>query len=646
MTEAIARAADPDTTASSADALTLAADPTRLGHDGGLDWGSAEAGRRQRLPLDPLPEEPRTELGYARRFVTVFGEQLRFVATWSQGHQWLIWDGRRWSPDTTGQTKRWMKVIARTVTTEALSITDETSRRNAIKEAKRGESNSAVNGALSLASTEPQIVIDHEDLDADPYLLNCTNGTLDLAHRSSYDPTSPPICITKLAGAAYDARRLTAPQFARFLDPSTARRDRCAPTSPVSSVTPSSAASSSTFCRSSGATEPTARAPSSTSSSPPSATTPAWPPPACSPHGTSTPTPPKIADLFGLRLARLDETDDGRRLAEGTVKRLTGDRRQKARRMRENFWEFDASHTFVMLTNHKPLVQGADEGIWRRLRLVPFAVVIPEAERDENAPRPTDPRSSTPSSPGSSTAASPVADHKASTTPTQVVEATAAYRAESDAVGRFLSEQLPPSSPPVASNRLGPLRRLDQMVQPRKASNPAPTRPSPPPSRTEVSTPVNHEAAWCGKASDSPLTVRMTSMSSGRGAWGRVGRVAGLTAHPRGPKAANPPNPPPAGPATSCAAASPHFATTYLHHTTSNKPVDHALGNRRPAPKMTDSRTAQLLFTIPEAADALRIGRTSVYQLLDTGQLPSIKIGSRRLIVRADLEAFIDAARH
>ena len=123
-------------------------------------------------------------------------------ATWSQGHQWLIWDGRRWSPDTTGQTKRWMKVIARTVTTEALSITDETKRRNAVKEAKRGESNSAVNGALSLASTEPQIVIDHEDLDADPYLLNTTNGTLDL-RTGELRPQDPTDLITKLTGAAY-----------------------------------------------------------------------------------------------------------------------------------------------------------------------------------------------------------------------------------------------------------------------------------------------------------------------------------------------------------------------------------------------------------------------------------------------------------
>ncbi|MGH1492158.1 MAG: DNA primase family protein, partial [Acidimicrobiales bacterium] len=148
--------------------------------------------------------------------------------------------------------------------------------------------------------------------------------------------------------------------------------------------------------------------------------------------------PTEIADLFGLRLARLDETDDGRRLAEGTVKRLTGDRRQKARRMRENFWEFDASHTFIMLTNHKPLVSGNDEGIWRRLRLVPFDTVIPKDERDEHLPK----RLATQRDAvlawlvqGCTSWQTQGLDD-----PEAVVEATAAYRAESDAVGRFLAE--------------------------------------------------------------------------------------------------------------------------------------------------------------------------------------------------------------
>jgi putative DNA primase/helicase len=92
--------------------------------------------------------------------------------------------------------------------------------------------------------------------------------------------------------------------------------------------------------------------------------------------------PTSVADLFGMRLAVLHEGDAGRRLAEGTDKRLTGGDRVKARRMREDYWSFEPSHTFLVLTNHKPIEAGTDEGIWRRLRLVPWDVVVPEAERD------------------------------------------------------------------------------------------------------------------------------------------------------------------------------------------------------------------------------------------------------------------------
>lgn len=53
----------------------------------------------------------------------------------------------------------------------------------------------------------------------------------------------------------------------------------------------------------------------------------------------------------------------------------------------------------------------------------------------------------------------------------------------------------------------------------------------------------------------------------------------------------------------------------------------------------------QLILTVPEAAQTLRIGRSSVYELIATGQLRSLKIGSRRLIAREDLEAFVNTQR-
>jgi hypothetical protein len=87
-------------------------------------------------------------------------------------------------------------------------------------------------------------------------------------------------------------------------------------------------------------------------------------------------------DLLGKRRVVVSENDEGRRLAEATMKRLTGGDPITARGMRQNFVTFDPSHTPMLITNHLPKVRGDDLAIWRRLRVIPFDVVIPEAERD------------------------------------------------------------------------------------------------------------------------------------------------------------------------------------------------------------------------------------------------------------------------
>ena len=100
-------------------------------------------------------------------------------------------------------------------------------------------------------------------------------------------------------------------------------------------------------------------------------------------RGESHPT--DRADLFGKRFVACVETEEGRRLAEALVKELTGGDRVRARRMREDFWEFTPTHHVWLAGNHKPAISGTDHGIWRRIKLIPFDVVIPEAEQDKNS---------------------------------------------------------------------------------------------------------------------------------------------------------------------------------------------------------------------------------------------------------------------
>lgn len=89
--------------------------------------------------------------------------------------------------------------------------------------------------------------------------------------------------------------------------------------------------------------------------------------------------PTEIAELCGLRLVFSTEIDRGKRLAEALVKELTGGDRKKARFLHQDFFSFEQTFSIILITNHKPVVRGADEGIWRRIQLVPWQVQIPSS---------------------------------------------------------------------------------------------------------------------------------------------------------------------------------------------------------------------------------------------------------------------------
>jgi P4 family phage/plasmid primase-like protien len=86
--------------------------------------------------------------------------------------------------------------------------------------------------------------------------------------------------------------------------------------------------------------------------------------------------PAEIADLFGMRLVVAHESGEGGMLREDFIKQATGGDKLKARLMRQDFFEFEPTHTLNLLTNHKPQIRGQDMGIWRRVLLVPYSVTF------------------------------------------------------------------------------------------------------------------------------------------------------------------------------------------------------------------------------------------------------------------------------
>lgn len=374
-------------------------------------------------------EQHRGQLRMAERLVVRHSGDLRHV----HGIGWHVWDGARWAPDRNGRATR---AVVETVKAayEDLSGLDRDAQKDLLADIYRCESAAGVDGVLRLAGAMLPVAVSVDQLDADPYLVNVTNGTLDL-HTGQLREHDPGDLLTKVTGCGYDPGA-TSETFDRFLTDILPDRDvrrfvACIfghalvgrvieHLLPIFTGTGNNGKStlvdiaSDVFGDYAIAAEPDLLVDRGAV------------------HTTGQ------ADLLGVRLATCSETDDGRRLAAATVKRLTGGDKIRARRMRQNNIEFDPSHTVLMVTNHKPMVAGDDLALWRRLRIVPFDVVIeaPNKRLKEQLALQLP-----------AVLAWMVRGYgdwreNGLAEPASVLSATAAYRASSDALGRFLDESV------------------------------------------------------------------------------------------------------------------------------------------------------------------------------------------------------------
>lgn len=96
---------------------------------------------------------------------------------------------------------------------------------------------------------------------------------------------------------------------------------------------------------------------------------------------------PDLVRLPGARFVRASEPDQGQRMKEALVKALTGGEGILIRRMQQEFVEIQPEFKLTISGNHRPEVRGSDDGIWRRIVLVPFETQIAEKDVDPDLPR-------------------------------------------------------------------------------------------------------------------------------------------------------------------------------------------------------------------------------------------------------------------
>jgi len=413
---------------------------------------------------------PYSDVYNARRLVQAHGKDLHYCYPWGK---WLTWTGTHWKTEDTGESMRRAKATAVAMVQDAqqwltrvvhklaqaalgnegepLDLLNMTETDAAPLQAAKKEQKAAtrylehaastlqdrrLKAMLAQAQDEPSIPVLPQDLDRDPWLLNCLNGTLDLRTGELRSHQRGDL-LTQGIAVAYvpDAQ---CPTWNAFLDHIMAgnqdligflqRAVGYALTGVIREhVLPilwgKGSNGKSTFLN-------TLRA--------------MFGPYAMKAAGelllvsTNDRHPTERADLFGKRFVFAIETEKGRRLAEVFVKEATGGDPIRARRMREDFWEFWPTHKVFLGTNHKPVITGTDHAIWRRIRLVPFTVIIPDEKQDLTLPDKLEAELS-----GIlAWAVRGCLDWQKDGLgePDEVQQATAGYRAEMDTVGGFIAE--------------------------------------------------------------------------------------------------------------------------------------------------------------------------------------------------------------
>lgn len=310
-------------------------------------------------------EVHRGQLRVAYRVAGAYADRLLHVGNVG----WHVWDGTRWARDERGDAQKAVFATLKAALVEAVDLSAR-DREALHADVRRCETSAGVAGVLQLASALEPFAAIVGDLDADPHVLNTATGSLDLrtADVRAHDPEDR---ITKVCGTGYDPDAI-APAWEAFLAqalPDAQVREflrRLVGLSLVGKsiehilplLTGTGRNGKGTFVRTMSAAlgdyaieaEPELFL------------------------ARDRAHPTGQLDLRGVRLATCQETDEGKRLAVATVKRLTGGDTIRARAMRQDFVQFEPSHLPMMITNHLPKVPADDPALWARLLVVPWDV--------------------------------------------------------------------------------------------------------------------------------------------------------------------------------------------------------------------------------------------------------------------------------
>jgi putative DNA primase/helicase len=390
---------------------------------------------------------PLTEMGNAERLLDRHGMDIRY----SPALGWITWDGTRWVPDSELRVREWAKETVRSIyqegaqLAEAARLTEDQTERDRlgaaaealIAWARKSERDRMIAAMVNLARSA--CVVELGLFDHDPWLLNVRNGTIDL-QTGQLRPHRREDYLTQHCPVDYGPQA-QAPTFERFLDEIMLGRAELVDylqralgyaltgrtEEQVWHLLVGRGANGKTTLVEliadvlgdyAGTLEPESVVIGA------------------HPRDGGAPSP-DIAGLRGLRFVAVTETEEGARIAAARVKKLAGGDKLTGRFLHRDPFRFTPCLKLWLYTNHKPRAGETTHGFWRKVRYLSFDYQPPEQD-------PTLPDRLRAELSGvlrwlvdgclwwQRVGLAP---------PPAVLEATAAYRDEQDAIGQFLADR-------------------------------------------------------------------------------------------------------------------------------------------------------------------------------------------------------------